>query len=112
MSIFSKLISSIGEGKAHANLPAEACLIDVRSPEEYASGHIEGAINIPLDRFYESIARVIPDRNTPVILCCRSGMRSSQAHIILRELKYEQAHNGGSVGALALQLRKEIRRGG
>ena len=51
--------------------------IDVRQPEEVATGTIEGAVNVPLDRFVEHVAALDPHRR--VVLLCRSGNRSGQA---------------------------------
>ncbi len=108
MSIFSKFFSSKGGAKPPVEFPAEACLIDVRSPEEYAHGHIEGAVNIPLNVLNQMIDKTIPDHNTPLILCCRSGMRSSQAVSLLRELGYQNILNGGGLHGLAQQMNKRI----
>lgn len=69
-------------------------ILDVRSEEEFATGHIEGSINIPLHE--------IPDRLTeikkidkPLILCCASGNRSRQATTYLKSVGIE-CNNGGS----------------
>ena len=54
------------------------------------------------------IDKTIPDHNTPLILCCRSGMRSSQAVSLLRELGYQNILNGGGLHGLAQQMNKRI----
>jgi hypothetical protein len=55
-----------------------AVIIDVRTPEEFTSGHYPGAINIPYDRIVEGLsARSIP-RDTALVLYCRSGNRSGK----------------------------------
>ena len=51
-----------------------ALLIDVRTPEEFRSGAIPGALNMPHDRIGETIASAAPDKKTPLYLYCRSGM--------------------------------------
>ncbi len=51
-------------------------LIDVREPEEYESGHVSGAINIPLSEF---ASRIFEIPNSSVFFICRSGGRSMQA---------------------------------
>ncbi len=56
-------------------------LIDVRTPEEFANGHIKGAVNIPLDQISNRISQIPQDK--PIVLYCRSGNRSSQAARIL-----------------------------
>ena len=91
--------------------PATEQLIDVRSPGEYAGGHIEGALNLPLDRLAQDIARAVPDRAAPLLLYCQSGMRSGMACQLLLQLGYTQVRNGGGVSVLSMQLGRPIRRG-
>ncbi len=59
--------------------PTDFMLIDVRSPGEYAGGHLEGSINVPLDEFTRRITELVPDKATPIVLCCASGARSGAA---------------------------------
>ncbi len=66
-------------------------LIDVRTETEYKRGHINGAINIPLDRFREFAPR-IPD-NKPVYIYCHSGHRSYLACSILMGLGHKRTYN-------------------
>jgi rhodanese-related sulfurtransferase len=62
-------------------------LIDVRTPEEYAAGHLFGAMNIPLSEFQTNLASWLPrlPREVPLILYCGVGARSLQAATILVE---------------------------
>lgn len=110
MGFFSHFMGAVS-GKQEGDLPSDARLIDVRSHHEFVSGHVDGAFNLPLDRFNQEIQRVVPDKKTPVILYCRSGARSGHALGVMRQLGYEQVFNGGSVGALALRLNKSVRHG-
>jgi rhodanese-related sulfurtransferase len=75
-----------------------ATLIDVRSPGEFASGHIQGAINIPVDQIALR-AREIPT-DKPVVLYCRSGARSSSAASTLRGLGFARVYNAGAMSNL------------
>ena len=95
---------------AVAPLPGNALVIDVRSPGEYASGHVQGAVNLPLDRFEQEIGRVAPDKSVPVLMYCLSGGRSGGACRLMQQLGYRQVVNGGSVGAVALKLNRPIER--
>jgi rhodanese-related sulfurtransferase len=61
-----------------------AIIIDVRSPGEFAGGHIKDSKNIPLNEIGAKINE-IKKLNKPVIACCASGMRSSQATSILKQ---------------------------
>ncbi len=111
MGLFSHFMAAVSGGKDASDLPEGACLIDVRTHSEYISGHIEGAINIPLDRFNHDIQRVVADKNCPVILYCRSGARSGHALSVMQQLGYHHVFNGGGVGSLALRLQKAVKRG-
>lgn len=71
-----------------------AVIVDVRSESEFASGHIKGSKNIPLNTL-ESKIDEIKRWNKPVIACCLSGMRSSQATSILKQYKITVMNGGG-----------------
>ncbi len=87
-----------------------ALLIDVRTPGEYASGHVDGALNLPLDRFVQDYASVAPDKSKQIVLYCQSGARSGQALQFLQQHNYENLINGVSAGAVALKTGRAIRR--
>lgn len=70
-------------------------LIDVRTPREYKTNHIKGAINIPYDEVDPNISRSVPEKNTPIYLYCRSGRRSSIAMKKIREMGYTTVHDLG-----------------
>ena len=76
-----------------------AQIIDVRTPGEFKSGHIRGALNIPLQTISSQMGRIKKDK--PVITCCASGMRSASAKSILKSNGFEEVHNGG--GWMSLQ---------
>ena len=89
---------------------ANALLIDVRSPLEYASGHVDGAINLPLDQFVQGYQGVAPDKSRQVVLYCQSGARSGQAVQFLAQQGYSRAVNGISAGTVSLRTGRPIRR--
>jgi rhodanese-related sulfurtransferase len=74
---------------------ADHLLIDVRTPEEFAAGYIDGAVNIPVDVIGQSLNRIPTDQ--PVVLYCRSGNRSAQAAEILRQAGYTQVIDLGGI---------------
>jgi phage shock protein E len=109
MSFLCKLAGSLS-GASADTLLADAVLIDVRSPGEYASGYIDGAISLPLDHLAKTIITAVPDKTAAIIVYCRSGARSSSAKSVLTSLGYQNVSNGGGVGGLALKLQKPVRR--
>lgn len=70
-------------------------LVDVRTPEEFASGHIAGSVNIPLNELPSRMSELPTDQ--PVVLYCRSGNRSAQAADILRRAGYNQIYDLGGI---------------
>jgi len=54
-------------------------ILDVRTPEEFAQGHVPGAINIPHDKLADRIGELMRDKNKDVVLYCRSGKRAGMA---------------------------------
>ena len=63
-------------------------LLDVRTPEEFADGHIPGAINIPNESIGENDIAELPDKEQRIYVYCRSGNRSKQASTKLVNLGY------------------------
>jgi rhodanese-related sulfurtransferase len=77
---------------------AGARLLDVRSPEEYAHGHLPGAINIPVQELDRRLAEVGP-ADHDLVVYCRSGHRSGRATEILRQHGFTKVHNLGPMTA-------------
>ena len=71
-------------------------LIDVREPFEFMMGHAEGAVNIPLGTVPNRIEE-FRNMSGPVVLYCRSGMRSGQATQFLKNCGVPEAVNAGSL---------------
>lgn len=71
-----------------------AFLVDVRTPGEFASGSVKGAVNIPLDRLAGSLAQFKGKEN--IVVFCRSGNRSSQAKNFLSQNGFKDVVNGGT----------------
>lgn len=71
-----------------------AVIVDVRTKGEYASGHIKGSLNIPVDQLGRNLSK-FSDKNKPIITCCASGMRSASARSFLKSNGYTQVYNGG-----------------
>lgn len=78
-----------------AAVDSGAYVLDVRTPEEFAEGHIEQATNLPLDQVQARAAEVPDDR--PVYVICRSGNRSAQASEILKKAGKDVKNVGGGM---------------
>lgn len=89
LTLFSR--PDLAEGAQRARNTPGALLIDVRTPEEYAAGHLPGSRNIPLDR----ISGAELERERPLFLYCHSGARSSQACALLKRRGYNAVNIGG-----------------
>ena len=72
----------------------EAFLVDVRSPEEFASAHAKGSFNIPVEKLKNQLHRFENKKN--IIVFCKSGLRSSKAKAILEKNGISHVTNGGS----------------
>ena len=77
-----------------------ALLIDVRSGEEYAGGHIEDSTNIPHTQMDDIVELIGDDKDRPVVLYCRSGGRSGRVTAALQEMGYTAAFNATGWEAL------------
>ena len=95
------LMWRVGAGKtspeqARELVEAGAALIDVRTPGEYAGGHIEGARNIPVSQIAGRVGEV-GAKDAPVVVYCRSGARSANAAATLRSAGFTQVHDLGAM---------------
>jgi rhodanese-related sulfurtransferase len=92
----------LSEGLAGGLAPSEAVLlmnrekavlIDVCEPAEFAEGHAVGSKNIPLAQLEAQLPLMVKNKNTPVILVCQAGGRSSRATATAKKLGYERAQS-------------------
>ena len=86
---------------------ADSLLIDVRSSEEFSAGALPGAIRIGHDEIAAQIASIAPDKDSPLVLYCRSGRRSGLAKQSLENLGYRQVINAGAYDDLLPLLEAE-----
>ena len=68
-------------------------LVDVRTPDEYRTGHKEGALNIPADEVEQRAPQLLPDKNAVILLYCRTGKRADKALETLRKMGYSHVEN-------------------
>lgn len=75
----------------------EAHWVDVRTAQEYATGHVEGAVNIPYTEIVERVGEVTVDKDATVYLYCRSGRRSGIAAEALEAAGFNNVVNAGGL---------------
>jgi len=76
----------------------EVIILDVREQDEYDSGHIPGAALLPVGTIDEdTAAAVIPEKDSTVLVYCRSGNRSKTASATLAELGYTEIYEFGGI---------------
>lgn len=72
-------------------------ILDVRSPEEYAAGHIPNAINIPMEQFGEEPPKELPDRNQTIFVYCVKGVHSMDVANRLAHMGYKNIVEIGGI---------------
>ncbi len=92
----------INAGAAVCRETPGALLLDVRQPEEFQSGHIPGAVNLPLSRIGE--ARF--DKDTPIFAYCLRGSRSRRAAGALVRMGYTKVRSIGGIAHYRGELEK------
>jgi len=79
-----------------AQAKQDALILDVRTTEEFQSGHLKEAINIPIDDLESRIEGVAKDKSKPLLVHCESGGRSARAKKKLEKMGYTQVKDLGS----------------
>lgn len=75
----------------------EIIIVDVRTKEEFQSGHIQGAIHCNLETLSKEAPKVLKDKNAHYFVYCQSGYRSSQAEMQLNMMGYNNVDNLGGI---------------
>ncbi len=86
----------INKGVANCRATPGAVLLDVRTPQEFAAGHIPGAVNVPLQIIHTAFT-AIPNKSDPVYVYCRSGARSKTAAVQLGRMGYQTVKEIGGI---------------
>jgi rhodanese-related sulfurtransferase len=76
-----------------------AIILDVRTPEEFATGKIPGAVLLPNYTISERAETVLPDKNALILVYCRSGIRSRDAVCEMIEMNYTNVYDFGGINA-------------
>ena len=78
-----------------------ALIIDVRTPSEYMSGHVRGAINIPHTEIKQNLDKIGSDKSQSIVVYCGKGGRAQTAKMHLEDEGYTNVWNLGSYSNLA-----------
>jgi rhodanese-related sulfurtransferase len=90
-------VTSVTCEKALDLQASDAILVDVREKDEYEESHLEGAINIPYTTILDKIDEYATDKDSVIIVYCKSGKRSSVAAKSLSEAGYTKIYDLGSI---------------
>jgi rhodanese-related sulfurtransferase len=85
---------------------AKDVIVDVRTPQEYAAGHVDGAINIEYGAIGQEISKVGISKEDKVLLYCQTGRRSGIALTTLKSLGFSKAENVGGIEQARKSLQK------
>ncbi len=88
---------SPAEAKKRADSGEKVIFLDVRTPDEYRTSHIPGSILLPVDEVEARAALLLPDKEMPIFVYCRSGRRSERAARTLMNLGYQHVYNLGGL---------------
>ena len=72
-------------------------IVDVRRPDEFAEGHIAGAINVPNEDITDEMPELLPDKDQLLLIYCRSGNRSKEASQKLADMGYTKVYEFGGI---------------
>lgn len=88
---------SAAQAKAFMESGKPYVLLDVRTEEEFRTGHIQGAVLIPYTEIRARAASELPDKNALILVYCRSGRRSAIAARELVQLGYTRVYDFGGI---------------
>ena len=95
VAVFGLTLSLSGCSSQNVDMSTVTAIIDVRTPAEYASGHVEGALNINWEdpAFADQLAEY--DKSGVYVLYCRSGNRAGQAKAAMEQMGFTNVTNLG-----------------
>ena len=94
MNLFKTIFGTCEKVNYKELISNGAIVLDVRTKGEFQGGHFKDSINIPLDQLKSNLNK-IKNKETVIIACCASGMRSATAVHILQKEGYTNVHNAG-----------------
>jgi rhodanese-related sulfurtransferase len=91
---------------ASASAIAKDVIVDVRTPQEFAAGHLDGAVNIEYGSIGQQISKAGISKEDKVFLYCQTGHRSGIALDTLKSLGFSKAENAGGIEQARKTLQK------
>lgn len=88
---------SSDEAKKMMDEDSDVIILDVRTKDEFDTGHIEGAILIPDDKIEEKAEEILTDKSAVILVYCRSGRRSALASASLAQSGYTNVYDFGGI---------------
>ncbi len=88
----------VSSAQAHELVEGGALLLDVRTPAEFAAGHLPKAVNVPVQELEQRMTEIGP-KDWPIVVYCRSGHRSSRAGGLLKTAGYSAVHDLGAMSS-------------
>jgi rhodanese-related sulfurtransferase len=87
----------ITPAEAQDMMGEDAVILDVRTQEEYAEGHIPDALLLPDTELKQRAEELLPDKDQTILVYCRSGRRSASAAKLMVELGYTEVYDFGGI---------------
>lgn len=102
MGFFSNLFGAAPKVDFKELVARGATIVDVRTPQEFATGNIKGSVNIPVSVLPHRVESL--NKKKPIIVYCASGSRSASAKAFLDQQGFDEVYNGGSYSGLYRRL--------
>lgn len=93
--VLRNFVGKVSPEAAKELVKGGAALVDVRTAPEYAAGHIDGAVNLPVQEIARRLGE-LDDKASPVVVYCLSGARSARAKRLLKSNGFSEVHDLGS----------------
>ena len=86
-------VKNIAPEQLLSGAPGGALILDVRTPKEFADGHVPGAMNISHDQLASRLSELEDDKDRPIVLYCRSGKRAGMAAEVLKKAGFRKLYH-------------------
>lgn len=86
-------VTELAQEEFVSNPPADALILDVRTPAEYSVSHVPGAMNIPHDELAARLSELDSELDRPIVVYCKSGRRAGMATSVLISAGYTGIHH-------------------